>query len=106
VTVNANIKVCANNMAWGSWNPALIPAPWTVCTLAQWSAYAPAVMAAALGLPNTTSSWFWINGPSCGTGSHREIASTVFNLNDANCYNGPNCCLSDTNLYLMAVCSP
>jgi hypothetical protein len=30
----------------------------------------------------------------------------VFLLNDANCYNGPNCCLSDTNLFLMAVCSP
>jgi hypothetical protein len=33
LTVNANIKVCNTPVTWGSWNPALIPAPWTVCTL-------------------------------------------------------------------------
>ena len=100
LTVNANIKVCNTPVTWGSWNPALIPAPWTVCTLSQWMAYAPSSTPSSLGL-NT----LWINNSACGVGNHREVFVS-YPMNDANCYNGPSCCHPDSLQYMFAVCSP
>ena len=100
VTLNANAKVCNTATVWGGWNAALIPAPWTVCTLTQWPLYAPAVTPSSLGLGT-----LWINNGSCAAGHHREVF-VAYNMNDANCYNGSSCCHADSNLYQFVVCSP
>ncbi len=98
--VNANIRVCNTALTWGSWNPTLIPSPWTVCTLTQWSMYAPSSTPTSLGLGT-----LWINNSSCGSGLHREVWY-AYPMNDASCYNGPSCCHPDSNAYQFAVCSP
>ncbi len=99
-TLNANAKVCTKKLTWGSWDATMIPAPWKVCTLTQWAAYAPAVTPASLGLGT-----LWIDNSDCGAGSHREIFVGI-PMNDANCYNGATCCHADSNLYEMVVCQP
>ncbi|MFO0623874.1 MAG: hypothetical protein U0745_20980 [Polyangia bacterium] len=98
--VNPNIRICNTGVGWGKWDPALIPAPWTVCTIPQWASYAPSSSPQSLGLGT-----LWINNSSCGTGYHREVYVS-YPMNDANCYNGSSCCHADSNLYQFAVCSP
>ena len=107
VAVNANIRVCQTTMTWGAWNPALIGGGWQVCTLAQWASYAPAEtpMAAGVGSAYNTGT-IWINNSSCGAGAHHEVYY-AYNMNDATCYNGSNCCWSDNGYSLpIAICSP
>ncbi|RZL68450.1 MAG: hypothetical protein EOP29_26490 [Rhodococcus sp. (in: high G+C Gram-positive bacteria)] len=100
-TVNANIRVCTTPMTWGSWNPALIPGGWKVCTVAQWASYAPSATPDSFGVGT-----LWIDNLSCnGAGYHREVFSS-YPMNDANCYNGENCCHSDSNAYRIAICNP
>jgi len=100
VTVNPNIQVCNNQVAWGAWNPALIPSPWKVCDLTLWAAYAPSASPSSFGLPT-----LWIDNNSCSPGAHHEIYVS-YPMNDASCYDGSSCCWSDTTILPFAVCRP
>jgi hypothetical protein len=100
VVINANVWVCQASATWGTWNPALIPAPWTVCTVSQWAAYAPAGSPASYGLAS-----IWINNNSCGSGSHHEVYVT-YPMNNAACYDGGSCCWGDGTALQFAVCRP
>jgi hypothetical protein len=100
VAINANISICQASVTWGTWNPALIPSPWTVCTVSQWAAYAPAGSPASYGLAS-----IWINNNSCGLGSHHEVYVT-YPMNMAACYDGGNCCWGDSTALQFAICRP
>jgi hypothetical protein len=105
-TLNAHIKVCTTPIGWGGWDLTKIPAPWIPCTKAQWASYAPGGYGRDYGLPDSTAGWLWIDDDSCsGSGYHREVADSVFQFNDPNCYNGPNCCRENTAQWLFALCT-
>jgi hypothetical protein len=100
VVINANIWVCQASAKWGTWSPALIPAPWTVCTVSQWAAHAPAGTPRSYGLES-----IWINNNSCGPGMHHEVYVT-YPMNMASCYDGSDCCWNNETPLQFAVCRP
>jgi sugar phosphate permease len=98
VSISSHVKVCSSSLSWGSWNAALIPGGWTVCTLSQWAAYAPAGSPSSYGLDT-----IWINNSNCGSGQHHEVYVS-YPMNQAACYDGGNCCWSDGTSLRFAVC--
>ena len=99
IAINQNLRVCKQSLTWGAWNPQIIAAPWTVCTLSQWMQYAPGGTPASFGLQT-----LWINNSSCNGGHHEVYVS--YPMNQQSCYDGSSCCWPDNTTLQFAICSP
>lgn len=93
-TINTHIKLCSTPGVWGAWDNAKLCDGWHVCTVTDWAAWAPA---------QKPSETIWIANNSCGSGQHHEV-HVSYNMNDASCYDGSNCCWNDNSSLPFAIC--